>query len=141
MATLTAWRALETWARTNWTATELRFENEALNPPQDANGVPKPFVMLEVSSDVTEQDSIGAGSVAANLWRERGVALFHVFVPSGTGTAAMRQHAENLMLALRGLKLTPGITVEDISMNFGDPGQRDANWFFMTVAAAWVRDF
>lgn len=141
MATYTAWASWRAWLRMNWTATELRWENEDLDPPKGADGKSTPFVMFELVSDVATQKSVGAGSPAANLWRENGQALFHVYVPQGSGTDVLRQHAETMMLALRGLALTPGIRVEDISINYGDPGQRMANWFFMTVAAGWVRDF
>ena len=141
MSSDTLHAALRAYLEANWTATPLAWENEAFEAPRDALGNPLPWVMVEASGNLCAQASIGAGSAAANLWREEGLVWLHVFVPTGTGSALARQHARALVDLFRGLTLAAGtIRYRDASIGRGEPGSDDGKWWRISAGVEWQRD-
>jgi len=136
-----AYETLRAWTVANWTATALRFENEVLGPPADASG-PQPFVYFEMETNFIFESEIGAGDPQNNVWREEGEALWHVAVPSGTGSRDARAHAEALSTLLKSLVLPNGIHLGDIEIAAGDEWAVEAggNYWALPVIAEWTRD-
>ena len=133
--------AIRAHLEANWTSTPLAWENEAFEPPTDGLGNPTPWVMVEIGGDLYAQASIGAGSAAANLWREEGLVWFHVFVAAGTGSALARQHARALVDLFRGLTLAGGaIRFRDASIGRGEPGDEDGKFWRISASVEWQRD-
>jgi len=135
MSSLTTYDALRTWLEANWPGTALRFENETAYAPDGA----APFVYLEVRGNVFGQIAIGAGA-GGNLWREQGIARFHICVPSGTGCVTARGYKSALVEMLKGLRLAPGIVCRQIAAGIGGPFKGDGNYFALPVTTFWQRD-
>lgn len=138
MSSATVHAAVRTWLEANWTTTELRFENESQDPPADG----ATFIYVELDGGFFDQESIGAGTVAANLWREEGTLFLDVCVPTGdrTKTTQGLQYRETLALALRGLQLTPGITFREIAFGVGEKLEGSGNYYRLPLTAAFFRD-
>jgi hypothetical protein len=95
------------------------------------------FVALD-DSDFS-QESIGAGSAQANLWRETGALLFRINTPIDTGTLradALVAQIRNLML---GLILPNNIHFTDMP-TVGRSAAEDGNWYSVWVRVLWVSD-
>ena len=135
-----AYEALRAWFAATWTATAKRFENETADPPAAAiDGEPAPFVFMEMLGDFWEMAEI-TGEPETAPWREEGVALFHVLVPSNTGALTLRGWAEDLTNALSGLTLAEGFTIEDLSVGDGAGVDVDGNYSGLVVSADWSRE-
>ena len=134
MASATAWQAIRDWLTANWTATPLVYENE----PADLPEPPSAWIFVEVTGAIYEQASIGGGLPPANRWREAGALYVHVWVPSNSGSAVARGHAETLATALRGVSLPGDLQMRD--MTIGDGGQDDDGaWWRITLRVEWER--
>lgn len=136
MSSLTAYNALRDWFEAAWTVTAKRYENETHYAP-DALA---PFVYMEVAGDLFSQQSIGAGSPGANLWRETGAATFHCCVASGSGVQLARGYASTLADMMRGLALSPGLQCESMAIGFGGPFVSDGNYFAVPLRTDWYRN-
>lgn len=135
MSSATVYSAVRTWLEGSWNATPLAWENEPFEVPEP----PSPFVVVEIYGDSYQQESIGAGNPAAELWREDGAVLLHVMVPAGTGSLTARTHAEALANLLRGLELPGGIRFRGMSIGLGETATDDGNWWRISVRAEWLR--
>lgn len=131
-----AYEVLRAWFEANWSATARRYENELLDPPADL----APFVFFEVFSEFLDHSDIGSGDPATNAWREEGEVVFHVMVATGTGSRVARQLAEQLAMSLRGLTLSSGVRIADLSIGAGEELTGDGNYFDLPLAARWVRE-
>lgn len=125
----------------NWTATPVVYENDT-QPPKAAEtplGL-KPWVLVEIEGSSYFQMTEGAGTKAANLWREEGLIYLHVHVPANTGSRQARQHADALAELFR---TTEGIGTQiqyhDMSIGAGMVGQDNGKWWAMTVTVQWRR--
>lgn len=136
MSSLTSYDALRNWFEANWTFTAKRYENETPYAP-DALA---PFVYMEVVGDLFAQLSIGAGSPAANLWREEGAALFHCCVASGSGVSLARGYAQTLADMMRGLALAPGLQCTSMAIRPGEPFASDGNYYDVPLISDWYRN-
>jgi hypothetical protein len=115
-------------------ALPVRYENEFTQDLLDA-GTPA-WVYVEVYGDSYVQDTMGAPG--ANVWEETGAVYLHVMVPSGTGSAAARTHA-NALLNLFREKPVSNIFMPEMSIGAGDPGRDFPNYFAITATISWSR--
>lgn len=114
----TVFAAIHDFLAASWSATPLVFENEDFQKPSP----PSPWVLAEVSGTSYAQASIGAKTVATNLWREEGLLWMHVMVPAATGSLAARQYAKQLADLFRGRELLAGLlTFREIAIGHGGP--------------------
>lgn len=137
MSSDTVFNAIKVYLDANWTTTALRYENSTLSLPD----TPISFVFVEISGDIYKQESIGAGTVSSNLWRETGLLWLHVMVPSGTGSATARQYLRQLSEMLRDVELLSGrLTFMDMSIGLGSPGDEDGNYWRLSMSVEWKLD-
>jgi hypothetical protein len=138
MASQTAAAAIRAMLEAALPLVAWRWENESADPPDPAAGV---WCLVEFTSDVIDQESIGAGARTANRWRERGTVFAHVFAPSGTGTTAARTLGEQIADVFRASgTVSPGIVFEAISPGLGDADGPDGNWWRLPISIAFARD-
>lgn len=95
MSSATPAAAIEARLRANWTATPIQTSNVVEDLPEP----PAAFIALEFPGGGAEQITIGAPG--ANLFREDGAFMLHVFVPLGAGAAVARGHADTLAAIFR----------------------------------------
>lgn len=135
MASPQTYDAIHDYLETVWTATPLAFENDGFKGPNQ----PVAWVLIEIFGDFYEQESIGAETQAANLWREAGQLLAHVNVPRGTGSRDARVHAAAIVDLFRGLEIGP-VVFTTASIGAREPGVTDGSYFRMTATVDWSRD-
>jgi hypothetical protein len=126
MSSLATYDAFETKLRTEWTATDIVFENERYRFAD----TPVPFVYVEIVGDTFPQETIGAPG--NNLFRETGMAYLHVMVPDDSGTRVAREYADALTRLFRE-KDTAGVKIDDMAIGSGSPGRDFPNYWAMTV--------
>lgn len=135
MSTATAFTAIRAHLEAEWQATPLAWDNETYAPNDNT-----PFVMVQITGDLWDQASIGAGERTANRWEETGELLLSVIVPTGTGSLLARQHAEALANIFRGLNLDESnIEFRDISIGLGVAAQDRGPWWLLPVRINWLR--
>lgn len=128
--------AVQSFLATEWTATDIAYENDGYQLKDDGNGALIPYVLIEVFGGLYEQRSIGAGSAVANLWTDTGTVWAHVFVGSGTGSLVAKGYGATLAELFRGLTLDPNISFGDITM--GASGTRqDGNYWGLSISIDW----
>jgi len=137
VTTLTAYDAIRDWLEASWSFTPRRYENEDPLPP---SGEPATFLYFECEGGMFAQMSIGAGSPAANLWRENGTAIFTICTPSGTGAETGRGLRQTLAGMLKGLALSPGLQCLAMRGLAGEPFRRDGNYYALPLLTEWRRD-
>lgn len=126
-----------------WTDTPIQYENE--NPVRMDDGGnppnPTPWIMIEMTGTLYDQESIGANTQAQNRWDEEGQLFCHVFVPSGTGGVTARHLAKQFVDLFRGTRLLPDQTLEFMaaSIGMGEIGDDAGNWFRVSVDIHWRR--
>lgn len=133
MTTATAFSAISAHLIAEWTTTPLAWDNEAFNPASQTA-----FVMVQMTGDIWDQASIGAGDRLQNRWQEEGELLLSVIVPTGTGSLIARTHAEALANIFRGLQLG-AIEFRDISIGLGVRGEDRGAWWLLPVRINWIR--
>ncbi len=133
MTTATAYSAIRAYLEASWAATPLAWDNEAFDTPDDAA-----FVRVEMTGDMWDQMSIGAGERLQNRWEEEGDLLLSVIVPAGTGTLLARQHAEALANIFRGLQLGE-IEFREISIGLGAVAEDRGPWWLLPIRINWTR--
>lgn len=133
MTTATAYSAIRTYLEAQWTATPLAWDNEAFDTPDDAA-----FVMVQITGDLWDQMTIGAGDRLDNRWQEEGELLLTVIVPTGTGSTTARTHAEALANIFRGLQLGD-IEFRDISIGLGVVAEDRGPWWALPTRINWIR--
>lgn len=124
-----------------WTATGLQYDNEPPITKADNTGKPIPWIMIEMTGTLYEQESIGANTQAENRWDEEGQLFGHVFVPSGKGSLVARQFAKQFVDLFRGVRLLPDQTLEFMSASIGMGAIGDDNgaWFRISTDIHWRR--
>lgn len=135
MSTPESFTPIHDYLVAQWSATDIVFENEAWPDPATAAA----FVFVEIYGDLFDQASLGAESIAGNLWRESGLLLAHVLVPANTGTLPARTHARALADLFRGQSIG-AIRFRRPSIGASDPGERDGAYFRMTMTIEFERD-
>lgn len=136
MATQTVANAVRQWLTATLPAVDWRWENEATDPPDP----PAIWALVEITGDVFEQQSIGAGTRSAARWVEAGTIFIHIFAPAGTGSAGARTQAEAIATAFRGVEtLSPNIDFGRLSLGLGDTEGPDGNWWRLPMTIAWER--
>lgn len=115
-------------------ALPVRYENDFVQNLLDENT--PAWVYVEIYGDSYNQDTMGAPG--ANVWEETGAVYLHVMVPSGTGSADARAHA-NALLNLFREKPVSNIFMPEMSIGAGDPGRDFPNYFAITATIAWTR--
>jgi hypothetical protein len=98
----------------------------------------RPFVMAQVTGDIWDQRSIGAGPRLDNRWEEEGELLLSVIVPTGSGSVLARTHAEALANIFRGLQLGD-IEFRDISIGLGVAAEDRGAWWLLPIRINWTR--
>lgn len=142
MSSATVYSAVKAFLIASWTTTPLVFDNanEAENLTKPWEGT-SPWVSVEMTSDYYGAESIGAGSDAANLYRERGVIFPTVMVPSGTGSLLARQHAKALIDLFRGLDLVAGrVIFREMSIGLGENRTENGNWYALPCSIEYQAD-
>ena len=134
MSTAAAFTAIRAYLEANWTATPMAWENEGFTKPSP----PAPFVLVQITGDIWDQASIGAGDRASNRWEEAGELLLDVIVPTGTGSLTARTHATDLANLFRGLQLGD-IEFRDISIGLGFAADDRGPWFLLPMRVAWIK--
>ncbi|OCP05001.1 MULTISPECIES: phage tail terminator-like protein [unclassified Ensifer] len=135
MSTPQSYDAVHDYLIANWSTTPIAFENDRFEPPTDA----ETWLFVEVFGDLFAQESIGAETQAANLWREAGQIYVHVMTPRGAGTRTARLYASQIADLFRGQEIA-GVVFRDASIGAGEPGKADGSYFRMTVTIDWQRD-
>ncbi|MBB6011878.1 hypothetical protein HNR59_001223 [Aquamicrobium lusatiense] len=115
-------------------ALPVRYENDFVQNLLDENT--PAWVYVEIYGDSYNQDTMGAPG--ANVWEETGAVYLHVMVPSGTGSADARAHANTLLNLFRE-KPVNNIFMPEMSIGAGDPGRDFPNYFAITATIAWTR--
>jgi len=126
----------------NWVETPLVFDNEDAAPdgvrPQDGQA---PWVQVEMTGDLYDQESLGSGSPATDLWRERGLIFMTVMVRSGTGSRLARRYAKQLCDLFKGADLAGGtLQFVEASIGLGEKTTPDGNWFGLPAEVAYQAD-
>jgi hypothetical protein len=135
MTTATAFTAIRAHLEAEWTTTPLAWDNETFSPQDNT-----PFVMVQITGDLWDQHSIGAGDRLENRWEETGELLLSVIVPTGTGSLLARQHAEALANIFRGLNLDESnIEFRDISIGLGVAAEDRGPWWLLPIRINWTR--
>lgn len=114
----------------DWETTLVVFENEQIPSGRT------PFVYVEIFGDAFDQDTMGAPG--SNVWEETGQTYLHVMVPSGSGSATARDHANALMYLFREQPID-GINMTEMSIGAGDPGRDFPNMWALTLTIFWRR--
>ncbi|QRY68195.1 hypothetical protein JVX98_28320 [Ensifer sp. PDNC004] len=135
MSTPESYDATHDYLVANWLATPIAFENDGFEPPSD----PDYWLLVEMFGDLFAQESIGAETQDANLWREAGQIYVHVMTPRGVGTRVARQYGRQIADLFRGQEIA-GVVFRDASIGAGEPGKADGSYFRMTVTIDWQRD-
>ncbi|MCO5080881.1 MAG: DUF4128 domain-containing protein [Rhizobiaceae bacterium] len=135
MSSPAAFTGIETYLRTNWTATPIHFENE----PWNLAASPAHFLYVEMFGDFYDQASIGADPQDANLFRENGQVYVHVMTLRGIGTGQARTYAKQIVDLFRGNE-EAGVRPRGMSIGASEPGEQDGNYFRLTVTIDWERD-
>jgi hypothetical protein len=126
--------AIQDYLAANFTAAHLSLENDGYKPTNE------PWVYAEIIGTAWDQASIGAGSALENSWEEMGLAMFHVYVPSGTGDAKVRALCYGLLDLFRGVTLlNESIRFYRASCGGSSPGSLDGKWWRMTASVEWER--
>jgi hypothetical protein len=112
----------------------MAWENEGFMKPSP----PAPFVLVQITGDIWDQASIGAGDRASNRWEEAGELLLDVIVPTGAGSLTARTHATALANLFRGLQLGD-IEFRDISIGLGVAADDRGPWFLLPMRVAWIK--
>jgi hypothetical protein len=124
-----------------WSTTPIQYENEAAVATADGSGNPVPWIMIEMTGTLYDQESIGANTQAQNRWDEEGQLYCHVFVPSGTGGLTARHLAKQFADLFRGTRLLVDQSLEfmNASIGMGEIGDDAGNWFRISVDIHWRR--
>lgn len=129
--------AIKDYLTANWATTPIRWGNENFDPPADP---PSPWIAVTISGTTYGQQSIGAGTQAANRWDEDGLLWLYVLVPSGTGELTARALGRQLEDLFRGLTLLAGsLEFRDSHKGQGGPSSERGNWYEIPVALEWRR--
>lgn len=138
MATATAFSAMKTFIEANWnTATAaLVWENDQFEPPAGFSS----WINLEVFGNQYDLASLGTGSGATALWRERGSLVAFVFARSGTGSLAARTIAEAFAEIFKGAQAGSGVRFEDMSLGGSGVRSDDGNWWGFPITVEWIRN-
>jgi hypothetical protein len=130
MASHTVFQAVRDHLAAAFTACPLVYPNEGDGAPNP----PAPWIFVEVVGALYDQESIGAGSVIANRWRETGLVVGNVMVPRQTGTVLQREIAMLFLDAFRGASLLGGhLVFERASPGAGAAGDDNGRWWCMTA--------
>ncbi|MCV9997328.1 phage tail terminator-like protein [Pararhizobium sp. YC-54] len=135
MASPEAYDTIHDYLVAAWSATPLAFENDGFNVPID----PEPWVLVEIVGNFFEQESIGAETRDANLWREGGQLYAHVMVPRGNGSRQARVFAAQIVDLFRGEDIGM-LTFRDASIGAGEAGDVDGSYYRLTATIDWRRD-
>lgn len=126
--------AIKAYLQSNWTTTDIRFENTALDP------LPSEFVDIEMTGTLYGQQSIGASHQADNRWDEEGVLWIHVLVAANSGGSTVRAYAKSLADLFRGLTLmNDTLEFRDAFIGRGQPGHENGLYYRVSVYINWRR--
>lgn len=135
MASGVVYQAVHDLVTAQWSATPVRWENEAFTPPADLA-----WGAIELTGTAYAQQTLGAGSAAANRWDEAGILWFHVFVPVGSGSIEARNTAKAFADLFRGrLLLSDTIEFGDAAIGMGQAGDDDGLWWGISTSIEWRR--
>lgn len=135
MASGTVYQAVRTYLTGAWSSTGLAWENEDFDTA-DLGA----WVAVEMTGTSYAQQTLGAGSAAANRWDEDGLLWLHVMVKVGSGALDARNFAKALADLFRGtLLLGDSLEFGDASIGMGEAGDDDGRWWRVSVSIAWRR--
>lgn len=135
MASPVAYDTIHDYLIGTWSATPLAFENDGFDGPAD----PEHWILIEIVGNFFEQETIGAETRDANLWREGGQIYAHVMAPRGAGSRQARVHANAIVNLFRGQDIGM-LTFRDASIGAGEAGDVDGSYFRLTATIDWQRD-
>lgn len=141
MSDETVYAAVQSRLSTLWTATPVAHENAQFRLPEP----PAPWLYAEITAEVLDQRSIGAGSRDANRWREVGQLWLHLFAPAGTGSLTARALLRQAVDLFRGqdigaITFTSAHVGVGESAQPGERGVRDGMWWRLSASIDWERD-
>ncbi|MGY5812006.1 hypothetical protein ACXHXG_30440 [Rhizobium sp. LEGMi198b] len=135
MSSPEAYDAIHDHAVSAWSGPALAFENDGFQLP----ATPTYWILVEIFGDTFAQESIGAETVTANLWREEGQIQAHVMTPRGLGTQQARAYAQQFLDLFRGQEIG-GVIFETMSIGAANAGDATGAYFRMTATIDWYRD-
>jgi hypothetical protein len=138
MTTVAAYTTIRAFIEANFTAVPMGWENEQSPDTNGAEGFDAPWVYVQMTGDIWDQMSIGAGDRLDNRWQEEGELLLDVIVPLDTGTIAARTIATTLANLFRGLQLGD-IEFRDISIGIGVIAEDRGPWWLLPVRINWQK--
>jgi hypothetical protein len=122
-----------------WTFAPVIVQNAEAVPPLSSDGTTQPYLFIQISYNSTTQESIGEEPRTGNRWDETGQVFFHVYTPSGGGSALSDQYADAIITLFRGLTLDTNIEFQDIFSDIGGPGDDNGNYYRVSVSVDWIR--
>lgn len=134
MSTDGAYSLIRAYLVEHWTATPLAWDNEGFAKPNPA----RPFIEVQVTGNIWDQASIGAGDRLEERWQEEGELFLNVIVPKGTGSLEARQIATQAANLFRGLQLGD-IEFREISIGLGVPAEEHGPWWLLPVRISWLK--
>lgn len=122
----------------NWSATPIAWPNEPFDRPLDAASNPLPFVAVQITGDLYDQESIGESEQAANRWDEEGRIWLHVFAPTNSGHSTVRGAAKALADVFRGRTLLSGkLEFREAFIGEGEPGDDAGIYWRVSASVNW----
>lgn len=132
--------AIKAHVDANWDSglAPIYFENDLEGaPPGDV----AMWVEVVLDTNLYGQESIGGGDGPKdNRWDEDGTLWFHVMAPRGIGSRESRRFAKALANLFRGTRLLDDeLVFGDADMGAGNPGDKNANYYLLSVSIGWLR--
>ncbi|KAA0593021.1 hypothetical protein J2848_005617 [Azospirillum lipoferum] len=145
MASIDAFDTLHSFIGTAWPdaapmSCPLAWDNEAFTPPApfDAQDRPQCWGRVLVDASLWDQDSIGAGDPAEELWEEVGTLALTVFSPAGAGSRPNRDLLTAFAGMVRGQRLG-GLEFRGCRFDPARAKDESGAWWGMTIIIDWKR--
>jgi hypothetical protein len=134
MASGEVFDAIKAYMSANWTANQIRWENEPLDP------LPEEFTDVEMTGTYYGQESIGASRQEDNRWDEEGVLWLHTLVKINTGGSTAHARAKALADMFRGTRLlNESLEFREAFIGRGQPGFEDGMYYRLSTYINWRR--
>lgn len=137
-----ALEAIEARLVANWTTSRVVLDANNPGdpwPPVDENGIPAPWVFVEL--DDISADVIGFGTSTNNTVLDFGLCKFHVMVPKEEGLSRARAHAVAIGEIFRQQMFftsEAGVAVRTLTPRVGrEASVDDGNWVSMSCTVEY----
>jgi hypothetical protein len=130
MPSVPVYDAIRAFMDASFSATQVLYENEG-DPSGDI------WTLIEFSSTTYTQESIGAGTQAANRFDDEGSFFAHVMVKTGTGIRDALAVTDTIANLFRGLTLLNGsVEFNDVVVGYGGMDE-EGKWYRTSVSIGW----